>query len=171
MAATSRFSRRLRRFSGPDLKIGLKVRQLEITRDKRMFYLRQLRYIHSACLKTLPSAIESPLTFTDTHQSAQKEDYLNPFAKWNMWKSPPYEISHSRRPFDLSLNARLTLGRMSTLVARGKQNSDMAIFNVKCTARIRSTLFRTVPVFTVSMYCLRVIIELQTAPGDHYSFT
>lgn len=35
MAATSRFSRRLRRFSGPDLKVRRKVRQLEITRDKR----------------------------------------------------------------------------------------------------------------------------------------
>lgn len=42
MAATSRFSRRLRRFSGPDLKVRCKVRQLEITSDKRTFCARQL---------------------------------------------------------------------------------------------------------------------------------
>lgn len=42
MATTSRFSRRLRRFSGPNLKVRRKVRQLEIIRDKRTFCARQL---------------------------------------------------------------------------------------------------------------------------------
>jgi len=36
MATTLRFSWRLRRFSGPDLKVGLKVRQLEITRERSL---------------------------------------------------------------------------------------------------------------------------------------
>lgn len=54
MTATSRFSRRSKKFS--DLKVSRKKRQLEITRDKRTFCFRQLHCIHSAGSRDLNAA-------------------------------------------------------------------------------------------------------------------